>query len=76
MATPQANGHSGPTHGPADPPTESPADLIGEAEALRAVLQDAAGRVARLLAALKHQRRQSRAVQQAMDSLRQLSFDR
>ena len=47
-------------------------DVIAEAEALRSVLQDANGRTIRLLAALKHQRRQSRAVRAAMQSLQQL----
>jgi hypothetical protein len=52
------------------------ADVIAEAEALRASLQEASGRTGRLLSALKHQRRQSRAVKAAMDSLRQLQLDR
>jgi hypothetical protein len=51
------------------------ADVIAEGEALRGLLQDAAARVGRLLAALKQQRRQSRAVQQAMASLKQLHLD-
>ena len=51
-------------------------DLIEEAETLRAMLQEASARSARLIAALKQQRRQSRAVQQAVASLRQLQIDR
>jgi hypothetical protein len=47
-------------------------DVIAETEALRSVMQDANARTVRLLAALKHQRRRSRAVQQAMHSLQQL----
>ena len=47
-------------------------DVIAEAESLRSVMQDASARTARLLAALKHQRRQSRAVRAAMQSLQQL----
>ncbi len=47
-------------------------DAIAETEALRGLLQDASARTARLLAALKHQRRQSRAVKAAMQSLQQL----
>ena len=47
-------------------------DVIAEAECLRGVVQDANARAARLLAALKHQRRQSRAVRAAMLSLQQL----
>jgi hypothetical protein len=50
-------------------------DVLTEAVALRALLSEASGRTARLLAALKHQRRQSRAVRQAMQSLRQLALD-
>jgi hypothetical protein len=51
------------------------AEVIAEADALRALLSDAAGRAARLLAALKQERRQNRAVHQAMQSLRQLQID-
>ena len=47
-------------------------DVIAETEALRSVLQDAGARTMRLLSALKHQRRQSRAVRAAMHSLQQL----
>jgi len=47
-------------------------DVIAEAEALRGVVQDANARTTRLLAALKHQRRQSRAVRVAMQSLQHL----
>jgi len=47
-------------------------ELIAEAEALRGLLQDASARASRLLAALKQQRRQSRVVQQAMQSLQRL----
>jgi hypothetical protein len=57
------------------PERMSLADVITEAEALRALLSEASGRAARLPAALKHQRRQSRAVRQAMQSLRQLELD-
>ena len=47
-------------------------EIIAETEALRLVLQDASARTARLLAALKHQRRQRHAVRAAMQSLQQL----
>ena len=50
------------------------AEMINEAEELRNVLQDASNRLSRLLAGLKHNRRQSRAVQAAMHSLRQLKL--
>jgi hypothetical protein len=43
---------------------------------LRGLLQEAASRSARLVAALKQQRRQTRAVQQAVASQRQLQLDR
>jgi hypothetical protein len=52
------------------------AEVMAEAETLRTVLQDASARTARLLSALKQQRRQSRVVQAAMASLRQLRLDR
>ena len=75
MPSPQANGQV-PNHSTASPEPErwGLTEVTAEAEALRGLLQDAAGRTARLLAALKHQRRQSRAVQQAMQSLRQLDL--
>ena len=44
-------------------------------EELRNQLQEASTRLARLLAGLKQHRRQSRAVQVAMQSLRQLKLD-
>jgi hypothetical protein len=61
-------------------PAEQPArmglnEVIAETEALRDLLHDAYGRTSRLLAALKLQRRQAKAVQQAMQSLRQLQLD-
>jgi hypothetical protein len=58
--------------------TESPErsfDPLAEAEVLRELLHDAQGRLGRLLMALKQQRRQSRAVQAAMQSLRRLKLD-
>ena len=51
-------------------------DVIAEAEALRDLLHDACARTSRLLAALKQQRRQTRAVRQAMESLQQIQLDR
>ena len=50
-------------------------DLITEAEELRGLLADTCARSARLVSALKQQRRQDRAVRQAMASLRQLRLD-
>ena len=46
--------------------------LIDEAEAIREMLHEAQARLGRLVIALKQQRKQSRAVKQAMASLRQL----
>jgi hypothetical protein len=77
MANPRLKG-AGAEHGPAGrsaPERMSLPDVLAEAEALRALLSEASGRTARLLAALKQQRRQTRAVQQAMQSLRQLGLD-
>jgi hypothetical protein len=51
-------------------------DPLVEAEALRALLHDAQFRLGRLLAALKQQRRNNRALRAAMDSLRGLRLDR
>jgi hypothetical protein len=51
------------------------ADVIGEAVGVASLLRDAAGRVARLVAALRRQRHQTRAVQQAVRSLKQFQFD-
>ena len=50
-------------------------DLIAEAEELRTVMLDASARLTRLLSGLKQHRRQSRAVQAAMHSLKQLKLD-
>ena len=47
-------------------------DLITEAEELRTVLADASGRLTRLLSGLKQHRRDSRAMQAAMQSLKQI----
>jgi hypothetical protein len=69
-----AGAEDGPA-GRSPPERMSLADVVAEGEALRALLSEAAGRIARLLAALKQQRRQSRAVRQAMESLRQLQLD-
>jgi hypothetical protein len=49
-----------------------PCDALAEAEALRGQLQSALTRTARLVAALKQQRRESRAVRAALASLRRL----
>jgi hypothetical protein len=63
-----------PSPEPAPPPAEPAGleELIGEAEAVRATLAEAHARLGRLLAALKQQRRHSRAVEAALAALRQL----
>ena len=52
-----------------------PADPLGEAEAVRALLHEAQLRLSRLLAILKQQRRHSRALETALASLHQLRLD-
>ncbi len=77
MSTPPLNGH-GANNGNAvetSPERWGLAEVIAETEALRTLLQDASGRTMRLLAALKNQRKKSKAVQAAMASLRQLKID-
>jgi hypothetical protein len=63
----------------ADPtPDRSPAaiaELLSETEELRTVVLDASARLARLIAGLKQHRRQSRALQTAMQTLRQLNLE-
>jgi hypothetical protein len=54
------------------PPQGGEADALAEAEALRLQLQEALARTSRLIAALRQQRRQGRAVQAAVASLRKL----
>ena len=74
MPPPPTNGHPPPDDRVRDPQVEKWdfEDVIAETEALRSLLQEASARTTRLLAALKHQRRQSRAVKAAMQSLQQL----
>src|SRR5262249_12322882 len=74
----RGNGDTAPDNGavPDQPAQPSIVEVIAEAEALRDLLHDAYARTSRLLAALKHQKRQAKAVQQAMQSLRQLQLDR
>jgi hypothetical protein len=50
-------------------------ELIAEADALRACLQESSDRLARLLAGLKQHKRVSRAMRAAVQSLRQLKLD-
>ena len=52
------------------------AELINEAEAIRDTLHGALGRVSRLLTALKARKREAKAVEQAVSTLKQLQLDR
>jgi hypothetical protein len=77
MPAPTPHGDSRPGDDrPEGQPPGGFADLFSEAEALRALLHDALGRAGRLLAALKQPRRQARAVETAMTTLRQLRLGR
>jgi uncharacterized protein YlxW (UPF0749 family) len=49
-------------------------ELLAEAEQLRSILQDATARLSRLMNGLKQHRRQGRAMQAAMQSLKQLQL--
>jgi hypothetical protein len=64
MPTPDSNGATAPPGGEAD--------ALAEAEGLRLQLQEALARTSRLIAALRQQRRQGRAVRSAVASLRKL----
>ena len=63
---PSDNGHADGTNNGIAP------DPLTEAESVRTLLRDADARMGRLVAHLKHQRRQSRVLRSAMDSLRGL----
>ena len=74
MPNPLTNGHR-PDDDRLNPPApERPGleEMIIEAEALRSQLADATQRATRLLVALKQQRRHSRVLRPAIDSLREL----
>ena len=74
MPPPSTNGHRPDADRRNPPAPERPGleELITEAEALRTQLVDTAQRTARLVAALKLQRRHSRVLRTAIDSLREL----
>jgi hypothetical protein len=79
MPAPSPKGPSPDPARPAQPPERgggSLGELIAEAEALRALLADASARAARLPAALKFHRKQTRALGAAVASLRHLQLDR
>jgi hypothetical protein len=76
VPSPATNGHSPrPAHGDEQTGRVTVGDVIGEAVAVGSLLRDAAGRVTRLVTALRRQRGQTRAVQQAVRSLKQFQFD-
>jgi hypothetical protein len=67
-----------PNHQPASafPPAADPQDALAAAKAARALVHEAACRLGQLVALLKRQRRQQKALASAMTSLRQLQrFD-
>lgn len=70
MTPPETNGHAG-NGRPAPPPADAP-DLLAEAEALRGALADAVLKAGRLVAALKHHRKQKKALETAWTSLKSL----
>ena len=76
MPAPSTNGHRPDDDRRNSPAPERPGleEMIAEAEALRAQLAEASQRAARLLAALKQQRRHSRVLRTAIDSLRELKL--
>ena len=75
MPVPRTNGHAAEdplSNTPAPAESFGTAEVIAEAEGLRTLLQEAGGRLTRLIAALKLQRKQHRTFRAAMESLRQL----
>jgi hypothetical protein len=60
------------TNGRPEPPAEAP-DPLAEAEALRAALAEAAQRAARLVAVLRHRRKEQKALSQVWTSLKSLN---
>lgn len=69
---PESNGHA-PADRP-DPPLTDPGDPLAEAEGLRAALAEAAARAARLVAALRHARKEKKALATVFAGLRQLDL--
>ena len=68
---PDTNGKH-PLNSAAEPSTNGLTDPLVEAEAVRNLLAEAQSRLGRLIAPLKHFRKQSRAVRAAVQSLNQL----
>ena len=65
---------SGPPSGRIDPASPEDLDLHAEAESLRLALVDVVQKVARLVAALKHQRKEKKALTQVWSSLKSLNL--
>ena len=76
MAPPSGNGHPPEDRLPPVPPDRGAGinDLISEAENVRNMLADATARLARLVSALKQHRRQTKAITDAVASLRQVKL--
>ena len=68
----ETNGHA--PNGRHDPPAADPPDPLAAAEELRAALADAAAKAGRLVAALKSQRREKKALTQVWSSLKALNL--
>lgn len=75
VPAPPANGPAPANGTPKPPPKLGPAGVIAEATAVRGLLRDAGLRLAGLVRALRQQQQQTRAVQQAVHSLRQLQLE-
>jgi len=68
------NGSGPPLSSRTEPAPPDDLDLYAEAESLRAALVDVAQKVARLVAALKHQRKEKKALTQVWSSLKSLNL--
>ena len=68
----ETNGHN--PGGRPDPSVADPPDALAAAEDLRAALADALGKAGRLVAALKGQRKEKKALTQVWAGLRQLNL--
>ncbi len=75
MPAPHSNGHATDDGAERSDRGQNIVDLIADAEELRSLIADFSSRAARLVSALKQHRRQTRAVQAAMHSLKQLKLD-
>ena len=68
----ETNGHT--PNGRHDPPTADPPDPLAAAEELRAALAEASNKAGRLVAALKHRKREQKALTQVWSSLKALNL--